>query len=53
MLSVAQVVEDIVKHKPYLSESLAMGLINISALARQIKSEVEAALKKEVNPGGN
>ena len=51
MLSVAQVVEDIVKHKPYLSESLAMGLINISALARQIKSEVEAALKKEVNPG--
>lgn len=51
MLSVAQVVEDIVKHKPYLSESLAMGLINISALARQIKSEVEAVLKKEVNPG--
>lgn len=51
MLSVAQVVEDIVKHKPYLSESLAMGLVNISALARQIKSEVEAALKKEVNPG--
>lgn len=30
MISVAQAVEGIVKHKPYLSESLAAGIINIS-----------------------
>ena len=39
MISVAQAVEGIVKHKPYLSESLAAGIINISALARQIQEE--------------
>lgn len=51
MLSVSHLVENIVKHRPYLSESLAAGIINVSALARQIQPEVEAGLKKEVNPG--
>ena len=46
MISVAQAVEGIVKHKPYLSESLAAGIINISALARQIQEEVEKLLGK-------
>ena len=39
------------KHKPYLSESLAAGIINISALARQIQKEVEKLLGKPVNAG--
>ena len=51
MISVAQAVEGIVKHKPYLSESLAAGIINISALARQIQEEVEKLLGKPVNAG--
>lgn len=51
MYSIAQIVENIVKHKPYLSESLAAGIINISALARAIQPEVEKAGGRPVNPG--
>lgn len=51
MVSISHVVEDIVKHRPYLSESLAAGIINVSSLARQLQGEVERALKKEVNTG--
>lgn len=51
MYSIAQIVEKIIKYKPYLSESLAAGIINISALARQIQPEVEEAIRKPVNPG--
>lgn len=50
-MSVAQAVEGIVRHKPYLSESLAAGIINISALARQIQPELEKMLGKAVNAG--
>ncbi len=45
------VVENIVKHRPYLSESLAAGIINVSSLARQLQPDVEKALCKEVNTG--
>lgn len=51
MVSISHVVEDIVKHRPYLSESLAAGIINVSSLARQLQPDVEKALKKEVNTG--
>ncbi|MDE7073720.1 MAG: aspartate kinase [Odoribacter sp.] len=51
MVSISHVVEDIVKHRPYLSESLAAGIINVSSLARQLQPGVERALKKEVNTG--
>lgn len=51
MVSISHVVEDIVKHRPYLSESLAAGIINVSSLARQLRGEVERSLKKEVNTG--
>ncbi|MDR2129951.1 MAG: aspartate kinase [Odoribacteraceae bacterium] len=51
MYSIAQIVENIVKHKPYLSESMTAGIINISALARRIQPEVEKALMKPVNAG--
>lgn len=51
MVSISHVVEDIVKHRPYLSESLAAGIINVSSLARQLQSDVEKALQKEVNTG--
>ena len=51
MMSVAQAVEGVVKHKPYLSEALASGIINISALARQIQPELETMLGKPLNAG--
>ena len=51
MVSVSHVVENIVKHKPYLSEALAAGIINVSSLARQLQADVEKALNKEVNTG--
>lgn len=51
MVSISQVVENIVKHRPYLSEALAAGIINVSSLARQLQPDVEAIVKKEVNTG--
>lgn len=51
MVSISHVVEEIVKHRPYLSESLSAGIINVSSLARQLKPDVEASMKKEVNTG--
>ena len=40
MVSISHVVEDIVKHRPYLSESLAAGIINVSSLARRCGESV-------------
>lgn len=51
MVSISHIVEDIVKHRPYLSESLAAGIINVSSLARQLQPDVEKVLKKQVNTG--
>ena len=51
MVSISHVVESIVKHRPYLSESLAAGIINVSSLARQLQPAVEKALQREVNTG--
>ena len=51
MVSISQVVESIVKHRPYLSESLAAGIINVSSLARQLQPDVETVVKKQVNTG--
>ncbi len=51
MVSISHVVDNIVKHRPYLSESLAAGIINVSSLARQLQPDVEKALCKEVNTG--
>ena len=51
MVSISHIVEDIIKHKPYLSEALAAGIINVSSLARQLQPDVEKALGKSVNTG--
>lgn len=51
MMSISHVVEHIVKHRPYLSESLAAGIINVSSLARQLQPDVEKTLRREVNTG--
>ena len=51
MVSISHVVEDLIKHRPYLSESLAAGIINVSSLARQLQADVEKALGRSVNTG--
>jgi len=51
MITVAQAVEKIIKNSPFIEDALFDGLINVSSLARKIKSEVEVILKKEVKQG--
>jgi hypothetical protein len=48
MITIAEVIEKIVKQKPFVESALAEGLINLSAFARQIKPEIEHELKKQI-----
>jgi hypothetical protein len=48
MITIAQILETLIKQKPFVESALADGLINISALARLLKPEIESVLKKEV-----
>lgn len=48
MITIPQLLERLIKQKPFIESALAEGLINISALARQLKPEIESTLKKEV-----
>ncbi len=49
MISIPVAVEEVVKKRPFLEGALIDGLINLSALARQIKPEVEERIGKKVN----
>ncbi|MCB0611261.1 MAG: hypothetical protein H6562_21635 [Lewinellaceae bacterium] len=51
MITVARVVENLVRQSPFISEALSEGLINVSSLARKLQPEVEKILKKEVKVG--
>ncbi len=51
MKTIASTVATYVKTKPYLSAALSDGIINLTSLARQIKPEIEATLKRPVNRG--
>jgi hypothetical protein len=51
MISVSQVVEDIVKRNPSLGDALGKGIINHSSLARLIKPKIEKTLFKDVQEG--
>jgi hypothetical protein len=48
MVTVSQVIETLVKKKPFIESALLEGLINLSAFSRQIKPDIEKILKKEV-----
>ena len=45
------IVEEIIKKSPFLEEALAEGIINLSSLSRQIKSEIDEQLHKDVQIG--
>lgn len=49
MLTIPNVVEEVIKKKPFLEGALIEGLINLSALARQLKPEIEHKIGKPVN----
>jgi hypothetical protein len=49
MVTIPSAVEEVVKKKPFLESALVNGLINLSALARMIKPEIEKRVGKEVN----
>jgi len=51
MITIPEVVEKIVRRSPYLEEALALGIANLSALARFIKPDVERETMKEVKDG--
>ena len=48
MVTVAHIVEKILKGRPFLEEAIAYGIVNYTALALMIKKEVEKELGKEV-----
>ncbi|MEK7634110.1 MAG: aspartate kinase [Patescibacteria group bacterium] len=51
MMTIPVVVGTIIKKTPFLEESLNKGIINLSALARIIKPEIEKELYKKVKNG--
>jgi len=51
MITIPETVEEIVKRSLFLEEALSQGIVNLSALARQIKPDVERGVMKEVKEG--
>ena len=51
MITIAEVVDGLIKKKPFIEGALNEGLINLSSLARQLKPEIEAKLKKPIKEG--
>jgi aspartokinase len=50
-MTIQEAVSELLKSKPYLEEFLADGLINTSALARQLTSEISRMTDKKANKG--
>lgn len=51
MITIPQLVEELVAKTPFLEEGLSRGLINYSALARELKPAIEKKLYKTVQTG--
>lgn len=51
MNSIGKVTEDLINRSPFLREAMTDDLINISALARKLKPEIEQIIGKEVKEG--
>lgn len=51
MVTIPEVVREIVSREPYLEEALSRGIINLSALARTIRPQIEETLLKPVQEG--
>ena len=51
MKTISSVVEQYIKKKPFLQSALAQGIINLTALSRIVKPEIEEELGKDVRNG--
>lgn len=51
MITVSQIVSGIVKESPFLEEGLSLGVINLTALARKIKPQVDSKVLKKNSIG--
>jgi aspartokinase len=51
MITVSEKIEQILHQTPFLEEALSMGLINTSALARQLQPELQKELFKDIQIG--
>lgn len=51
MNSIGKVTEDLINRSPFVREAMTDDLINISALARKLKPEIEEIIGKEVKEG--
>ena len=51
MITVPEIVEQIVRKSPFLEEALASKIINLSSLARIIKPEIQQKLLKDIKNG--
>jgi hypothetical protein len=50
-MNLSTLCEDYINRSPFLREAIAEDLINVSALARKIKPEIEAIMKKPIKDG--
>jgi hypothetical protein len=48
MIAISEIIESLVKQKPFVEQALSEGLLNLSAFSRQIKPDVESVIKKPV-----
>jgi hypothetical protein len=48
MITISEILENIIKQKPFIEQALTDGLLNLSAFSRQVKPEIEKTLKKPV-----
>jgi len=51
MITIPESVERIIRKSPYMEEALALGILNLSAVARLIRPEIEKETMKEVKDG--
>ncbi len=51
MITVSELIEEIVTHSPFLEEGLSKGIINLSSLARIIQPQIQDKLMKDIKTG--
>lgn len=51
MISISDVLEDIIKDSPFIEEGLSRGIINFSAYAREVQPIIEKKLYKNIKTG--
>jgi len=51
MITISQIVEEIISQSPFLEEGIAKNIVNHSSLARMIKPEIDEKLLKNIKEG--